>query len=612
MYQNFYGLNQLPFDSSLDGTCFFAGGQRQEILDALLYFTERGEKMVIVTGESGVGKTALIAALQLRLPERVSRVQLTGPYLMQQELQEALLAYLGIKTEFGDDKQGILVSYLQQMVDQSTPLLLIVDDAHKLSQASLAFLLSLAGISAQSSSSLVRLMLFGMPDLSKMLLLSQDPNTADPAAFRARLNAFSVDELFFYLEQRLRCAGYQGESLFEPAVVKAIFHVTKGVPRAVNSMVDQLFMAGYSKGSRTITLQDIHALGYHTQLGFGHGFTYDNDKGILQTMIGYLTKPPIIITLVTGFVVGLSLLAGYVISDYLMINHSSKEEIGKSAIVNSMSIDPPMPDSALPSSDLSHSLSDPLQPNLTAQTSPVTLPTPAVEAPPLVKPSTPPAKALQSETLPKTTPPATAPKPSNSTDKDKVENKPENKADSKVADKANKTETSKSETTKPDAVTAQKTEQPKPVAPQKPTEQKPTVTPASTTLSSSEEVQHNWPINGTWQKHHSETLAQLKRLQRQGATHTVQLLSDAWRSRDAFVGLAQGKLNALPAQSSYLVDYQLEDGRPRVALVYGAYSGLESAQAAVKNFPEEVAKYKPMLKRLDSVIAQMEGFRPPE
>lgn len=583
MYQHFYGLNQLPFDSSLDGTCFFAGGQRQEILDALLYFTERGEKMVVITGEAGVGKTALIAALQLRLPDRTSRAQITGPYLMQQELQEALLSQLSIPSDFGDDKNSLLISYLQEVNSLAgTPLLLIVDDAHKLSQASLSFLLSLAGVNP-SQQPLVQLMLFGLPDLSKMLLLLQQPSSADPATFRARLNSFSADELYFYLEQRLRCAGYQGESLFEPSVIKAIFTLTKGLPRVVNGMVDQLLMSGYAKGSRSISVADIQALGYPSN---GQGFTYDHR----QSAFGFLTRPPVLITLGASLVVGLSLLAGYVISDYLMINHNDKGEIGKDAIVNSVSIDPPTPASIMPLVDKSEP--DPSTEMTSAITPASTNALPMV--PPLALPSspaptntasltaTPTAKQLQSEPLSKTpTPPAKPP----------VDNK-------------EKTEKTTAKPTEPLAVA--KKEEVKP-----PAQQKPTVTANKTTLDSlSESTQ--WPLANNWTKHHQETLSKLKQLKKQGATHTIQLLSDAWRSRDGFVGMAHSKLHTLPTQVAYLVDYQLDDGRPRVALVYGAYTSLEEAQAAVKGFSEEAKHYKPMLKKLDGVISQMEAFKPSE
>lgn len=587
MYQHFYGLNQLPFDSSLDGTCFFAGGQRQEILDALLYFTERGEKMVVVTGESGVGKTALIAALQLRLPERISRAQITGPYLMQQELQEALLSQLSIPNEFGDDKKSLLISYLQEVSGASgAPLLLIVDDAHKLSQASLSFLLSLAGINPVQQP-LVQLMLFGMPDLSKMLLLLQESGSADPAAFRARLNSFSADELYFYLEQRLRCAGYQGESLFEPSVIKAIFAISKGLPRAVNGMVDQLLMSGYAKGSRTISVADIQALGYPAT---GNGLGYDNNKGLAGSLFGLLTRPPMLITLGAGLVVGLSLLAGYVISDYLMINHNDKTEIGKDSIVNSVSIDPPTPASILPLVDKGEP--DPAT-NMASMTTPAStgnaissaisesaLPTPAV---PINAGSvtTPPAKQLQSESLAKTAPPAKPP-----TDNKEKATKPSEPIATVKKEDAKKEE-------------------------MKPTQQKPTVTANQATLDTISEST-KWPLANDWTKHHQETLNKLKQLKKQGATHTIQLISDAWRSRDAFVGMAHGKLHTLPTQAAYLVDYQLDDGRPRIALVYGAYSSVEAAQTAVKSFPEEAKHYKPMLKRLDGVISQMEAFKSSE
>ncbi len=581
MYQHFYGLNQMPFDPALDGICFFAGGQRQEVLDALLYFADRGEKMVVVTGDLGVGKTALITALQLQLPERISRVQLTGPYLMQQELQDALLSYLSIKTEAGEDKLSALLDRLQQLVDQSTPLLIIVDDAHKLSQASLSFLLSLAGISHLPKPPLVQLMLFGLPDLSKMLLLLQEAGASDPAAFRARINPFSIDELSFYLSHRLTCAGYASKPLFEPEVVKALFQLTKGTATHVNRLADQLLMSSYAKGVRDITVDDIAALGYQAQL------SNERDDRLLGRFAHQMTKPPVIISLVASLVVGLSLLAGYFISDYLMINQTAKENIGNASIVNSMSIDPPMPESIHPreesavvSTAVSSVMAEPnmVSPQLEPIASPLqSVPVPSSATPaPVVKAATPPAKALQSEVLPiKPTPVATA------------------KAD--VQTEPNKQETAKIE----------RKEEVK-----KPEQQKPAVTPKADTLATEAVGKQSWPIGGQWTKHQQETLTHLKRLRSQGATHIIQLMSDSWNSRDVFLPLARNRLSLLPEDSSFLVSYQLEDGRPRIALVYGRYAGLEAAQTAFRQFPDTVAKFKPMLKRLDSVIAQMERFKP--
>lgn len=117
-----------------------------------------------------------------------------------------------------------------------------------------------------------------------------------------------------------------------------------------------------------------------------------------------------------------------------------------------------------------------------------------------------------------------------------------------------------------------------------------------------------WHTNN-WTEHHQQTINQLKAWQQKGITHSIQLMSDTWRSRDAFVGQARARLKPLPEQSSFLIDYQLEGDRQRIALIYGTYAGFESAQTALQSFPNEVLKYKPQVKRIDSMIKQMEEFK---
>lgn len=115
-------------------------------------------------------------------------------------------------------------------------------------------------------------------------------------------------------------------------------------------------------------------------------------------------------------------------------------------------------------------------------------------------------------------------------------------------------------------------------------------------------------VPSNWTEHHQQTIAQLKGLQEKGVTHTIQLMSDVWRARDGFIGQARARLKPLPEQSTFVIDYQLSDGRQRIALIYGTYSGSDSAQSALRELPQEVLKHQPMLKRIDQIIKGMEGF----
>ena len=59
MYEEYFGLKRPPFRITPDTSLFYDGGQRGDILGALVYAIHRGEGIVKVVGEVGSGKTML-------------------------------------------------------------------------------------------------------------------------------------------------------------------------------------------------------------------------------------------------------------------------------------------------------------------------------------------------------------------------------------------------------------------------------------------------------------------------------------------------------------------------------------------------------------------------
>src|SRR5215510_5364445 len=59
MYQQFFGLQLLPFNNTPDPRFFFNTPDHEEALAALLYATQERKGFVLVTGEVGAGKTLL-------------------------------------------------------------------------------------------------------------------------------------------------------------------------------------------------------------------------------------------------------------------------------------------------------------------------------------------------------------------------------------------------------------------------------------------------------------------------------------------------------------------------------------------------------------------------
>ena len=71
MYLEHFGFTEAPFKITPHTEFFFAGANRGETLEALIYAITSGEGMVKVTGEVGAGKTMLCRVLMERLPKTV-------------------------------------------------------------------------------------------------------------------------------------------------------------------------------------------------------------------------------------------------------------------------------------------------------------------------------------------------------------------------------------------------------------------------------------------------------------------------------------------------------------------------------------------------------------
>ena len=81
MYNQHFGLQRAPFRITPDTKLFYPGGNRGEILEALMYAVSSGEGIVKVVGEVGSGKTMLCLMLEERLADRVDIVYLANPRL---------------------------------------------------------------------------------------------------------------------------------------------------------------------------------------------------------------------------------------------------------------------------------------------------------------------------------------------------------------------------------------------------------------------------------------------------------------------------------------------------------------------------------------------------
>lgn len=138
--------------------------------------------------------------------------------------------------------------------------LVIVDEAHELPDATLqeVRLLTIADYDRKSP---FLLLLAGQPLLHERLGEAVHHALDQRITTVARLQPLSADETRAYIQHRITAAGSGGggnnKPLFDDGAVDAVFDVSGGIPRRINSFATGAMIVAASRKQRIVTAQDV-------------------------------------------------------------------------------------------------------------------------------------------------------------------------------------------------------------------------------------------------------------------------------------------------------------------------------------------------------------------
>ena len=137
MYQEFYGLRELPFELTANPRYLYLSPGHREALSNLQYGLSAAKAVTVLIGEAGTGKTTLLhAALSSERCQRVRAVHVNNPAMTRCEFLETLARSLRLSAEAAKSKAVLLEeleSALRDGRSRGQVTALVVDEAQSLS-----------------------------------------------------------------------------------------------------------------------------------------------------------------------------------------------------------------------------------------------------------------------------------------------------------------------------------------------------------------------------------------------------------------------------------------------------------------------------------------------
>ena len=260
MYLEHFGLNEPPFRITPITVFFFSGGNRGEILDALIYSLSEAEGIIKVSGEVGSGKTMLCRMLLEKLPKHIETIYLANPSLSREEMLYAIADALGLRID--GERVGIIMQNIQNKLEEKARegkrIVVLVDEAHAMPLDTLEELRLLYNLQV-GDNKLLQIILFGQPELNAKLEQPNMRQLKDRIVHHFHMQPLSRNILENYVRFRMRAAVYHGPSICSPSAIKLIAGASNGLMRRVNILADKSLLAAFVEDTHNIEARHVQA-----------------------------------------------------------------------------------------------------------------------------------------------------------------------------------------------------------------------------------------------------------------------------------------------------------------------------------------------------------------
>ncbi len=251
MYQKYFGFRKRPFDLVPDPDFLFLGESHDSALANLQLGIESGKGFVVITGGVGTGKTTILRAVLRRIRREMDVGFLNQPDLDSSDLLRTVLLEFDVEDP-GSDRVMLRRRLREVLLDRARPAILVIDEAHLLSEESLEQVRLLSNFE-ESDRKLLQIVLAGQPELKELLSRPRLRPLAQRIEMFYEIRPLAPEETAAYVERRVQIAGNPEDLRFEPKALAEIHARTGGVPRLINLLAERALITTYVAGTKTVT-----------------------------------------------------------------------------------------------------------------------------------------------------------------------------------------------------------------------------------------------------------------------------------------------------------------------------------------------------------------------
>lgn len=263
LYEAFYGLREQPFSLATDPRFLYLSAAHRQAFDELLTGLRRHEGMLVLTGDTGTGKTTLCRAVIDALGHRAFSALILNPYMTDVEVVRTIVRDFGLVSR-DDIRNGAfaradlpqlldtLEAFLRSLVSLNSYAVVIIDEAQSLS-ARVLDQIRVLGSMEMDGRRLIQIVLVGQPALIETLRGDSMRALADRISRRASLSPLPPGDVDAYVRHRLMIAGGKGAVTFDADAVARLTDLSDGLPRRINLLCDRALELGRTAGVTTIT-----------------------------------------------------------------------------------------------------------------------------------------------------------------------------------------------------------------------------------------------------------------------------------------------------------------------------------------------------------------------